>query len=115
MEFAATSSVPVAGASSEAAHRPDRISGQVQQPSQGIPASVHKQASPMSRPIDRLTGSDLLTPCDHREGRPTVGIADPEAALKTLREFRDLLVTDERALRAGGRRQQRRHALSFSP
>ena len=33
-----------------------------------------------------------------------MGIADPEAALEKLREFRDLLVTDERDLRAGGRR-----------
>ena len=33
-----------------------------------------------------------------------MGIADPEAALEKLREFRDLLVTDERALRADGRR-----------
>ena len=33
-----------------------------------------------------------------------MGIADPEAALEKLREFRDLLVADERALRAGGRR-----------
>ena len=33
-----------------------------------------------------------------------MGIADREAALAKLREFRDLLVTDERALRAGGRR-----------
>ena len=32
-----------------------------------------------------------------------MAIADPEAALEKLREFRDLLVTDERALRADGR------------
>ena len=30
-----------------------------------------------------------------------MGIADPEAALKKLREFRDMLVADERALREG--------------
>ena len=33
-----------------------------------------------------------------------MGIADPDAALDKLREFRDLLVADERSLRAGGRR-----------
>ena len=30
-----------------------------------------------------------------------MGIADPEAGLEQLREFRDLLVLDERALQAG--------------
>ena len=33
-----------------------------------------------------------------------MGIANPEAALEKLREFRDLLETDERALQAGGSR-----------
>ena len=36
-----------------------------------------------------------------------MGIADPEAALEKLREFRHLLVTDESALRAGGQQTAR--------
>ena len=44
-----------------------------------------------------------------------MGIADPEAALEKLREFRDLLVTDEHALRAGGQRTAKTRRSELQP
>ena len=44
-----------------------------------------------------------------------MGIADPEAALEKLREFRDLLVADEQALRSGSQPPSQRQRIALQP
>ena len=44
-----------------------------------------------------------------------MGIADPEAALEQMREFRDLLVLDERASRRPAHKRRRFNARRSQP
>ena len=44
-----------------------------------------------------------------------MGLADPEAAMTALREFRALLVADERDLRDGRRRESTEHLFGMQP